>query len=117
MVSREGEDMSPRKHTMEELKEHMSRTANKTRDTADEMAGMYGGCDDPLYPLKINEFRDWVDFAENVCRPLVEAGKDKVTEQAAMARYRKASPFFISVALVMALNRIESLEKRFKSHE
>jgi len=67
---------------------------------------------DPRQPfMSVGEhqpFRDWVDFTERVCRPLLNAG-DEAAEQAAMALYRQASPMFIASALVMALNRIEGL--------
>ena len=104
-----------RRRTREEAREAMRHTANATRDTADEMARMYDGCDDPLHPFMPvgtrfgQPFRDWIDFVERVARPLVEAdGNDHATEQAAMALYRKASPHFICACLVMAANRAAS---------
>lgn len=107
--------MNRKKSSLEEMKAWMTKCANNTRDTADEMAGMYGGVDDPQHPwMGVGDqqlFRDWVDFTEKVCRPLVEAdGDDEVAIQAAMALYRKQSPYGICVSLVMALNRIRELE-------
>lgn len=96
----------------DKLRAHLRRTANQTRDTADEMAARMGGCDDPLHPFLTAgvEFRDWVDFVDRVARPLVEAEEDHKAEQAAMALYRKASPFSICVSMVMMANRISELE-------
>jgi len=90
--------------------EYMKHSANKSRDLADEMAAMWEGCDDPMHPFGPQVFRDWVDFTERVCRPLVEADGDEAATQKAMALYRKQSPYGICVSLVMALNRIEALE-------
>jgi len=91
----------------------MSQLANKTRDVADEMAAMYGGCDDPLHPFMPvgdhQQFRDWLDFVDKVARPLVEADGNAEVDRAASAMllYRKTSPYFICSALVMAANRGE----------
>jgi hypothetical protein len=107
--------MTPRKHRTE-IRQSLMRAANSSRDTADELARAWGGCDDPQHPwMPVGEgqqlFGDWRDFTEQVCRPLVEAdGDDDKAEQAAMALYRKASPYYICVSLVMALNRINDLE-------
>jgi hypothetical protein len=65
--------------------------------------------DDPLHPHQLGEFRDWQDFVDRVARPLIEADGDD-TEQAAMALYRKASPYFICVSMVMMANRIAEQE-------
>lgn len=100
----------------DEIKAWMRHCANSSRDLADEMARWRDGCDDPHHPwMPLGEgqqlFRDWRDFTEQACRPVVEAdGDDDTAEQAAMALYRKASPYFICVSLVMALNRINELE-------
>lgn len=95
-----------RRHTREELRQDMRRQANSSRDTADQMALMYGGCDDPLHPWNLDTpWNNWVEFVDMVCRPLVEADGDEAVEQAAMAQYRKACPHYICVALVMAANR------------
>lgn len=109
---------SPRKPTEAEFRASMRASANRTRDVADEMARMYGGCDDPQHPFHLFDedgkqaFTDWHDFTNRVCRPIVEAGSayDTPEVQAAMALYRTWSPFSIAVSLVMALNRIEALE-------
>ena len=99
------------KRTPEERARHregLRQSANSQRDTADWAAAHYG-VDDPLHPpmpFDPQPFRDWLDFVERVARPLVEAdGDDHDAEQAAMALYRKASPYFICTALVMAANR------------
>jgi len=112
------EAVTPRKHTDPEIRESYRHAANSARDTADELARWRGGCDDPQHPwMPLGEgqqlFRDWRDFTEQVCRPLVEAdGDDDKVEQVAMALYRKVSPYFICVSLVMALNRINELEAK-----
>jgi hypothetical protein len=98
--------MTKGRHTREELRDDMRRQANATRDTADEMTVMYGGCDDPLHPWNLDTpWNNWVEFVDMVCRPLTEADGDDVVEQAAMALYRKACPHYICAALVMAANR------------
>ena len=84
---------------------------NGMRQTADQTAALFDGCDDPLYPSMLGEgdegqpFRDWVDFLERVAEPLVNSDGDHAKEQAAMKLYRKASPYFICTALVMAARR------------
>jgi hypothetical protein len=99
------------RHTREELREDMRRQANSSRDTADEMALMYGGCDDPLHPWNLNTpWNNWIEFVDMVCRPLVEADGDEAVVQAAMAQYRKACPHYICVALVMAANRAAGID-------
>lgn len=89
----------------EGLREHMRHRANATRELADEMALMFG-CDDPLHPLAVNEFRDWKDFVDRVARPLVAADGDREAEQTAMQLYRRASPYSICVSMVMMANRL-----------
>ena len=64
---------------------------------------------DPTYP-PAPPFRDWQDFVDRVARPLVEAEDDHEAEQAAMALYRQASPYFICVAMVMMANRLADSE-------
>jgi hypothetical protein len=95
--------------TREQLRENMRRNSCESRATADEMASMYDGCDDPLWPFMLagpdQPFRDWIDFTDRVCRPIVEAEDDEATLQAAMALYRKANPHFIATCMVMAANR------------
>jgi len=85
--------------------ESMRRFCNRERDIADEAATRWK-CDDPLHPLGLDpqEFRDWRDFIDRVARPLIEADGEDVATQAAMALYRKASPYFICASLVMASN-------------
>jgi hypothetical protein len=102
----------PRDTAAAELREAMSRNANATRDLADEFAGMFGGCDDPLHPHELGVFRDWVDFVERVARPIAEGEGDQEAEQAAMRLYRQASPFSICTALVMMANRLDRLGDR-----
>lgn len=72
------------------------------------LAALQGAAVDPLHPpMPTGEgqvFGDWLDFVERVARPIVEIENDDAAEQAAMALYRKASPFFICAALVMAAN-------------
>lgn len=86
-----------------ELVANLTQQANQLRDTANEMALMFDGCDDPTYPYHLGVFRDYHDFVDRVARPLVE---DDDAEQAAMALYRKASPYFICACLVMLANRL-----------
>lgn len=93
----------------DQVHESMRQAANRQRDLADTMAAG-SGCDDPHHPWGPQVFTDWHDFTERVCRPLVEADGDEEAVQAAMALYRKQSPFGVCVSLVMALNRIKELE-------
>jgi hypothetical protein len=85
------------------------------------MAASVGGCDDPMHPpLRWpQEFENWRDFTHRVCLPIVEADSDHGGEkvQAAMRLYRTASPYSIAVSLVMALNRVEALEKQWRAHD
>lgn len=101
-----------RRPTRAEMRAHMTNSANRERDIADEMAAMYGGCDDPLHPfMPVSDgqpFRDWIDFVDRVARPLVEADGDEKAEQEAMRLYRTVNPYYICVALVMAANRTQS---------
>ena len=107
--------MAKHKHTDAEIKESMRQSANRQRDIADEMAAMFGGCDDPMHPWGPQVFTSWVDFTERVCIPLSDAMAAEPTDekgvQEAMALYRKETPFGICISLVMALNRIRELEK------
>lgn len=100
--------MTRPRRTQAELRAGMAQAANRTRATADEMAASLGGCDDPLYPPMLTAegqtFRDYLDFVDRVARPLVEAESDEEA-QAAMALYRKTSPYFICTALVMSVLR------------
>lgn len=104
-----------RRYTRDELRENMTRQANATRDAADEMARMFGGCDDPTHPHGPQVFRDWVDFVDRVARPLVEAEDDPEAEQAAMALYRQASPYLICVSMVMMSNRLAAVGEQTPS--
>lgn len=98
-----------RKPTLDELRDWMRWTANNTRDTADEMAAMHGGCDDPAHPWDMAlSYRDWLDFTEQVCRPIVEAEGDEAMLQKAMLAYRRVCPYYIAAALVMAANRVNT---------
>lgn len=85
----------------------MRQFANSQRDVADEVCARWG-VDDPLHPPMLTGddqlFRDWLDFADRVARPIVEFDGDDAAEQAAMALYRKASPFFICAGLILAAN-------------
>ena len=95
------------RRSREELREHMRHQASQTRDLADEMALMYGGCDDPLHPWSIDHpWNNWIEFVDLVCRPLVEAEDDVTAQQAAMALYRKVNPHYVCTALVVAANRL-----------
>jgi|SRR6187549_2598203 len=93
----------------ERHRESLRQFANSNRDAADETARRWG-VDDPLHPFmptgSEQPFRDWLDFVDRVARPLVEATNHDA-EQAAMVLYRKASPFYICAALVMAANRVD----------
>ena len=91
------------------LRESLRRGVNDLRATADETAALVDGSDDPLHPYSPQVFMSWVDFVDRVARPLVEADGDHDQEQAAMALYRKASPYFICVSLVMAANRVAAV--------
>lgn len=104
--------MVKRKPISVEMKDSMRQSANSARDTADEMAGMRGGCDDPLHPWGPQVFRDYNDFIERVARPIVEADGDERdgTIQTAMKLYRKECPYGILVSMVMLQNRIRQLE-------
>lgn len=97
--------MKLRRRGEAELREAMRRVARDTRDSADEMARFYGGCDDPLHPfMPVGDkqpFRDWVDFHDRVCVPLV-LDADEASVQEAMRLYRQASPAFIATALFLA---------------
>jgi hypothetical protein len=77
------------------------------------LAAVQGATDDPLHPVmptgEDQVFHNWLDFVERVARPIVEAENDDGAEQAAMALYRKASPFFVCAALVMASNERDRL--------
>lgn len=81
------------------------------RDTADEIALRFGGCDDPLWPIgrtgsgDEQVFTDWTDFVRKVCVPLVEQEDDEAAQQQAMALFRKVSPHYIAVSLYMAWKR------------
>ena len=104
--------MAIKKHTEKEMKAWMTHCANKSRDVADEMAGWRGGCDDPMHPWGPQVFSSWVDFAERVAVPLVEADGEDVAVQKAMALYRKQSPYGICLGLFFALKKIQELEKK-----
>lgn len=101
------------KYTREQRRESMRETANATRDSADEMAAMYGGCDDPLHPwrqfVEPQPWSNWIEFAQIVCLPIALAEDDDAV-QAAMKLYRKANPHFVATCLVMAANRAGVLE-------
>lgn len=87
--------------------EQKRAAVQRTRATADEMAAMWGA-DDPLHPtmpLDPQPFRNWVDFVDRVARPLVEDDLGYEAVQEIMREFRKASPYFLCVALVMAANR------------
>ena len=96
--------------TKAEMRQWMRDCANRSRDTADEMAAMYGGCDDPMHPYELQVFTDYEDFIARVARPLVEADGDAKAEQGAMALYRKQNPYGICVSMVMLQNRIIRLQ-------
>lgn len=92
-------------HTRDEKRDAMRQTANATRTSADAMAIMYDGCDDPLHPFMgfdPQPFRDWHDFHDRVVVPLV-THDDEASVQEAMRLYRQANPHFIAVCLYMAV--------------
>lgn len=88
------------------LRELLTAAANRNRDVADEMAAMFDGCDDPLHPYGPQVFRDYVDFVDRVARPLVDADGDHAATQAAMALFRKVSPYYLCTSMVMMANRL-----------
>lgn len=66
--------------------------------------------DDPTYPHGPQVFRDWRDFVDRVARPLVEAdGEDEMDRVYEL--YRKVSPYYICVSMVMMANRLDIHEK------
>jgi hypothetical protein len=90
--------------TIEQRRDAMRQVANSTRSSADEMTGMYGGCDDPLHPtmrFDPQPFRDWIDFYERVICPIA-LSDDEQTVQTAMRLYRQANPHFIAMAFYLA---------------
>lgn len=96
-----------RHRTHEEKVAAMTAVANQTRDSADEMARLYGGCDDPLHPWTLSTskpYSNWIEFAEMVCLPITMAD-DEAAVQEAMRWYRMECPHFIAACLVFALNR------------
>jgi hypothetical protein len=100
-----------RKHTIEEKREAMRQSANSSRATADEMAAMYGGCDDPLHPFMRFDpqpFRDWIDFHDRVIVPLATSDIDTVVQEA-MRLYRQANPHFIAACFYLAARSNPSL--------
>lgn len=85
--------------------------ANGERDRADRMAAQWK-CDDPLHPYggieeRQRHYVNWLEFAEVVCRPIVESDNDEAV-QAAMVLYRQACPYYIATALAMAANRVSN---------
>lgn len=97
--------MKPRRYTREQLRASMRWNANETRSSADEMAAMFDGCDDPLHPpmgFDPQPFRDWMDFHDRVIVPLVEQEDDEDQVQEAMRLYRLANPHFIAVCFYLA---------------
>lgn len=107
------------RHTREELRDDMRRASHATRRTADEMARMYGGCDDPLaastvFPLHEQQklWTNWREFARVVCAPIVEREGDDYdpTVQEAMRRFRTQSPYSLAVSLYMADKALERAE-------
>jgi hypothetical protein len=98
------------RRSREDLRENLTRQVNNLRASIDEQARMMGGCDDPTHPLNLGTFRDWRDFVDRVARPLVEADNDHDAEQAAMALYRRASPYYICAAMVIMANRLDEVD-------
>lgn len=96
----------------ERIRAHMRVSANQTRALANEMAAMYGGVDDPMYPhdsAMSNDINDWQDFVDKVARPIVESEGDDYDRavQAAMHLFRTVSPYYLCAAMVMMDNRIK----------
>lgn len=100
--------MTRQRPSRDKLRELLRNGINDMRVTADETALLFDGSDDPHHPYGPQVFTDWLDFVDRVARPLVEAERDHGVEQAAMALYRKASPYYICVCLVMAANRADA---------
>jgi hypothetical protein len=93
------------------LRERFRHYANDQRRQADELTAEWG-CDDPLSPMgslaeRQRHYTNWIEFANVVCRPIVEAEDDEAAVQAAMVLYRQACPHYIAGALVMAANRVQ----------
>ncbi len=93
------------------LRERFRVFANGERDRADRMAAQWK-CDDPLHPYggieeRQRHYVNWLEFAEVVCRPIVESDNDEAV-QAAMVLYRQACPYYIATALAMAANRVSN---------
>lgn len=92
-------------HTQAEKREAMRQAANMNRTTADEMARMFGGCDDPLHPTMSFDpqpFRDWIDFYERVIVPIATSDIDSKVQEA-MRLYRQANPHFIACCFYLAV--------------
>lgn len=102
-----------RKYTKEQRRAAMSKMANETRDNADKMARMYGGCDDPMWPPftanRTGYYNNWLEFVDVVARPICESEDDAVIQDA-MKMFRQECPSFICCCLVMAANRVEAEE-------
>ena len=96
--------------TRDQLRESLCRQAAELRQTADEMVAMLGGCDDPLDPFtnvieKQKHYTTWREFADRVCRPIVEfESRDCPELQAALKLFRAENPHYIATCLVFALN-------------
>lgn len=99
--------------TPDELRASLQASANRTRDTADEIArglGSLGGVDDPMHPWPIpNEWGNWRGFTAKVARPLIEAidAENEPEVQRLMVEFRRACPYYLAVCLVMADNAMQ----------
>jgi len=67
---------------------------------------------DEMYAM--SKYHDWLDFAETVCRPIVEIEDDENSEvlHEAMARFHEVPSFYIACALVMAANRVRDIDRK-----
>ena len=71
--------------------------------------------DDPLEPFMATGpdqlYRDWLDFADRICKPMIELDEEAAAE--AFVLFRKANPYSIAVCLVIAaatVRRLRNLE-------
>lgn len=95
------------RRTHAEKRDAMTACVNRTRDSADEMARLYGGCDDPTHPWTVatqKPYSNWIEFTEQVCVPIAMA-EDEWAVQEAMRWYRMECPHYIAACLMFALSR------------
>jgi hypothetical protein len=110
----------PERH--ERVLDGLRAAANSARSTADEMAGMWEGCDDPTHPFRNTEaaqehYTNWREFARVVCAVIVDESNADVFGygsgvQAAMRLYRAENPHYIATCLTMADATVTRLERQ-----